>query len=393
MTDHNARQAGLTQEQKAQFVHEICEMGTEFATPLFAIVESVERAVIAAHSADASNGNGNDTTPLDDETVAVIGRFMNRTEETYNGFIRRRLGIGFGRALRRAIEDARNGEGVALTDEVREALKLAEKTIDILWVSHHATRADAALVAIRRLLSAPAVSAPQGWKLVPVEPTQEMAAAYLSLSMKSWRQSYIAMLDAAPAAPASEPDYDSQQFANGWVAAINAAAHTAREILGTGVVHSEIMALTNDVPADAASEAIAGVTPMLLANAAFCIENWHEVPAEKRQSIIDKLLKASHAALPASDASEAGADAARLLAADHKGMKVDYSGLFKQACAGLRREPSLAEMLRQLKDHITELGRRWYAGDTAVVDELLQLYCVEREARAAMSNQAQKGGE
>lgn len=74
-----------------------------------------------------------------------------------------------------------------------------------------------------------------------------------------------------------------------------------------------------------------------------------------------------------------------LLADEHKGMRVDYQGLFKQARAGLRREPFLAEMLRQFQDHVTELGRRWYAGDTAVVDELLQLYCVEREARAAIA--------
>lgn len=42
---------------------------------------------------------------------------------------------------------------------------------------------------------------PDGWKLVPLEPTEDMAKAYLNLSMKSWRQSYSAMLAAAPAAP------------------------------------------------------------------------------------------------------------------------------------------------------------------------------------------------
>lgn len=76
-----------------------------------------------------------------------------------------------------------------------------------------------------------------------------------------------------------------------------------------------------------------------------------------------------------------------LLAADHKGMRVDYSGVFKHATIALARggkEPGLAEMLRQMKEHITELGQRWYAGDTAVVDELLQLYCVEKDARDAL---------
>ncbi|MBY4947046.1 hypothetical protein K6V92_10490 [Cupriavidus respiraculi] len=78
-----------------------------------------------------------------------------------------------------------------------------------------------------------------------------------------------------------------------------------------------------------------------------------------------------------------------LLADDHSGMRVDYQGLFKQSQSALRREPGLAEMLRQLQAHMQELGRRWYSGDTAVVDELLQLYCVERDSRAALA--AQKG--
>jgi hypothetical protein len=77
-----------------------------------------------------------------------------------------------------------------------------------------------------------------------------------------------------------------------------------------------------------------------------------------------------------------------LLTEDHKGMRVDYSGLFKQAQSALNggyKERGLSEMLRQLKDHLTELGQRWYAGDTAVVDELLQLYCVEKDARDALA--------
>jgi hypothetical protein len=77
-----------------------------------------------------------------------------------------------------------------------------------------------------------------------------------------------------------------------------------------------------------------------------------------------------------------------ILANEHRGMRVDYSGLFKQATGALTRgmkEPALAEMLRQLQDHLTELGQRWYAGDAAVVDELLQLYCVERDARVTLA--------
>ncbi|TRO29616.1 hypothetical protein EQ826_01695 [Ectopseudomonas mendocina] len=83
-----------------------------------------------------------------------------------------------------------------------------------------------------------------------------------------------------------------------------------------------------------------------------------------------------------------------LLTADHKGMRVDYSGLLKQSCRALRlgtKELGLAELLSQLHGHMTELGQRWYHGDTAVVDELLQLYAVEDAARDALKKA--KGGD
>lgn len=79
-----------------------------------------------------------------------------------------------------------------------------------------------------------------------------------------------------------------------------------------------------------------------------------------------------------------------VLAADHVGMRVDYTGLLGQARGALTHgevAPALAEMLRQLAVHLKELGQRWYAGDTVVVDELLQLYCIESDARAALSAQ------
>lgn len=81
------------------------------------------------------------------------------------------------------------------------------------------------------------------------------------------------------------------------------------------------------------------------------------------------------------------AEAPALLAKKHEGMRVDYSGLLGQCQRALRSrgEGAHAEMLRQLQGHLKELGQRWYAGDTAVVDEILQLYCIEREARAAIA--------
>jgi hypothetical protein len=74
----------------------------------------------------------------------------------------------------------------------------------------------------------------------------------------------------------------------------------------------------------------------------------------------------------------------QLIGPKHTGMRVNYRGLLLQAQEALNRgskESGLAEMLRQLQGHLEELGKRWYAGDVAVVDEILQLYCIEQQAR------------
>ncbi|WP_321967073.1 hypothetical protein [Burkholderia cepacia] len=107
-------------------------------------------------------------------------------------------------------------------------------------------------------------------------------------------------------------------------------------------------------------------------------------------SMCDVARKAWDAARSPAMAAEAVASpaAAILLAEPHTGLRVDYSGLLKQARHALKRgmqDTGSAEMLRQLQNHLTELGQRWYAGDTAVVDELLQLYCVEKDARDALA--------
>ncbi|WP_414488791.1 hypothetical protein [Stenotrophomonas maltophilia] len=72
------------------------------------------------------------------------------------------------------------------------------------------------------------------------------------------------------------------------------------------------------------------------------------------------------------------------LAPDHRGMRVSCSGLLSQVRGGLKSNPELAEMVRQLHDHLNELGKRWYAGDRKVVDEFLQLYVIEDGARRAL---------
>ncbi|MES2415149.1 MAG: hypothetical protein V4614_15185 [Pseudomonadota bacterium] len=76
------------------------------------------------------------------------------------------------------------------------------------------------------------------------------------------------------------------------------------------------------------------------------------------------------------------------LAKKHTGMRVDYNGLLGQCQRALAHGHSAnAEMLRQLQGHLKELGQRWYVGDVAVVDEILQLYCIEKDARDAIATQ------
>jgi hypothetical protein len=45
-------------------------------------------------------------------------------------------------------------------------------------------------------------------------------------------------------------------------------------------------------------------------------------------------------------------------------------------------------MRREMATHLEEVAHRYYAGDVAVVDEFLQLYCFGEEARKAVVNQA-----
>lgn len=80
-----------------------------------------------------------------------------------------------------------------------------------------------------------------------------------------------------------------------------------------------------------------------------------------------------------------------VLAPKHTGLKVDYSGLLKSARHGLRREPGTAEMLNQLEEHLSELGRRWYSGDQTAVDEFLQLYCIQRVRREVLAAATSEG--
>ena len=82
-----------------------------------------------------------------------------------------------------------------------------------------------------------------------------------------------------------------------------------------------------------------------------------------------------------------------VLAAKHSGMRVDYTGMLRQAAQACRGDIH-AFMLGELAGHLREMGERYYAGDLAAVDEFLQLYCVARDARekAAATPPAPGGG-
>jgi hypothetical protein len=76
-----------------------------------------------------------------------------------------------------------------------------------------------------------------------------------------------------------------------------------------------------------------------------------------------------------------------MLAEKHNGMKVNYRGLIRQSCEALYEHEEggfYAETLLELERNLKELGQRWYAGDVAVVDEFLQVYCIEEEARESL---------
>lgn len=71
------------------------------------------------------------------------------------------------------------------------------------------------------------------------------------------------------------------------------------------------------------------------------------------------------------------------LAPPHKGMRVNLNGGLEEVIRALKasRQGSTAFTIEELRGHIAELGKRFYGGDLAVVDEFLQLYHVAQDKR------------
>lgn len=70
---------------------------------------------------------------------------------------------------------------------------------------------------------------------------------------------------------------------------------------------------------------------------------------------------------------------APVFAPDHKGMLVSASGILKRK----ESNKGLRYMREQMFEHLQTLATHYYAGNLAVVDEFLQLYCLGQEAREA----------
>ena len=74
-----------------------------------------------------------------------------------------------------------------------------------------------------------------------------------------------------------------------------------------------------------------------------------------------------------------------ILAPDHRGMRVNGSRYLQQA-----HGHGFTFVRREMARHLEEMGRRYYAGDVAAVDEFLQLYCIAESERAAVVTERAK---
>ncbi|MCM2546151.1 hypothetical protein ACVCII_04255 [Burkholderia glumae] len=102
-----------------------------------------------------------------------------------------------------------NTTAPALTDE--QWLDLASRHANAEWNSTGYLDSIKAVCADFALLTSPRAAVPEGWKLVPIEPTSEMVSAgehvaYSDVAYAPPEIAYRAMLDAAPAAPVAEAE-------------------------------------------------------------------------------------------------------------------------------------------------------------------------------------------
>jgi hypothetical protein len=66
-----------------------------------------------------------------------------------------------------------------------------------------------------------------------------------------------------------------------------------------------------------------------------------------------------------------------VLAPNHKGMRVDHSGVLGRIAKGCKVRPDQRWILGEMDGHLEEMAKRFYAGEVSAVDEFLQLYCLD----------------
>jgi hypothetical protein len=69
----------------------------------------------------------------------------------------------------------------------------------------------------------------------------------------------------------------------------------------------------------------------------------------------------------------------KYLAKKHGGMRVSASGLLKTFHTPKIIEPGDIFLLGEFEKHLNEMATRFYDGDITVVDEFLQLYCLDEK--------------
>ncbi len=69
----------------------------------------------------------------------------------------------------------------------------------------------------------------------------------------------------------------------------------------------------------------------------------------------------------------------KYLAEKHTGVTVSCSGLLERIADGCKVRPDQRFLLGEMYKHLQETAARFYSGDIKVVDEFLQLYCLDEE--------------
>jgi len=73
-------------------------------------------------------------------------------------------------------------------------------------------------------------------------------------------------------------------------------------------------------------------------------------------------------------------------------MRVSAEGLLGRIQRGNKVEKGQRYMVGEMLKHLQEVGRRFYAGDIKVVDEFLQLYCLDENRPSSDANEPRQAG-